>query len=469
MVLFPVLVLLMSILYVMRRNTLVEPPLRIFTADWFRNRKERKGHGGLAIHERIRLYSSDGRPVIINEAQEMDLDAVREYNLVQELLHAAASGRASEVDVVPYDEQAGVRFVVDGVVVDQPSLSAADADTIIQYIKDKAGLKPEDRQNLQRGKISIDIAGSPVDMEVATAPAKGGQRMRIRVIQELAQTNVNMLGLDEKMIARLDELMTGHGILLVAGPPHSGVTSTEYSLLKKQDPYMRLLSTVESTKIVDLENITQQEYGDAANLSKQLASAMRRDPDVLMVDQAPDPTTAVQVCDYAKQKYIIVGIHAKDSFAALARWLKTVGNVQAGLADVRGVLAQVLIRKLCPDCKEPYPPEPQLLQKLKLPPERVGQFYRPPTIKPKDKDGEIIPCQTCKDSGYYGRTGVFELLVVDDLLKQVMTSGPTLEKMKAAGRKNGMRFLQEQAILKVVAGETSLEEVVRVANQLQKK
>ncbi|MBS3820759.1 MAG: Flp pilus assembly complex ATPase component TadA, partial [Phycisphaerae bacterium] len=464
----PLLVLLAGGLYVPHRNGLVTPHMKIFNGEWFRRLMERKGEGVLTVHQRIRIYGRDGRPVVLNDAQQLDPDAVNEYNIVQDLLHAAASGRASEVDVAPRNQQqATVRFVVDGIVAEQPPMPLADADLAIRFIKDKAGIDPEDREDVQKGKISIDIAGTPVDMEVATTHTPAGQRMRILVIQELVQTNANTLGMGEAMLEQIDQLMQTNGILICSGPPKSGVTSTQYSLLKRQDPFMRLLATVEATCITDIDNITQNEYGETPNLPKQLATAMRRDPDVILVDQVPDQQTAQQICDFANDKYVLAGMHAKDSFSALVKWLKAVGNIRSGLANLRGVLCQMLVRKLCPDCREPYQPDPQLLKKLGLPPQRVGQLYHPPTVKPKDKNGEVIPCPTCGDSGYYGRTGVFELLVVDDTFKQVMMSNPTRETMRAAAQKNKMRFIQEQAIQKVVAGETSLEEVIRVNQQLK--
>lgn len=465
---FPLLVAMVGFAYIPHRNSLVDDHLKIFTAEWFANRGEKKGHGGLTIHQRIKLYSHDGRPVVLSEDDELDSDVIHEYNLAQDLLHAAAVGRASEVDVAPRDEEtAAVRFVVDGVVGEQPFMGLEEAETLIQYIKDKAGLDVEDRDSVQRGKISIDIAGSPVDMEVATAGTSAGQRLRIRVIQELIQTNANVLGMDEAMLDRVGELMQGNGLLIVSAPPKQGVTSTQYSLLKKQDPYMRMLATVEAKSVTDLENITQEIYGETENLPKQLATLMRRDPDVIMVDQVPGQETAELICDFSKEKYVIIGLNAKDTFGALAKWLKLRGEAQAALAPCRAVLCQFLIRKLCPDCREAYQPDPALLKKLGLPPERVGQLYRPPTAKPQDKDGEIIPCETCGDNGYYGRTGVFELLEVDDTIKQIMMAGPTRDKLKAAARKNKMVMLREQALRKVLTGETSLEEVVRVMQQLK--
>lgn len=465
---FPLLVGIVGLAYVPHRNGLVEEHLKIFTADWFANLREKKGHGGLTLHNRVKLYSSDGRPVVLSEDDEMDPDVIREYNLVQDHLHDVITSRASEIDVSPRNEaQAGVRFVVDGVVSEQPPLPLAEAETIIQYLKDKAGLNPDDRESLQRGKISVDIAGSPMDLQVATTGTPAGQRMRLRVIQELVQTNANTLGMDEAMLERIDKLMQGNGLLIVSAPPKHGVTSTQYSLLKKQDPYIRMLATVEAKRVTELETITQEEYEDPANLPGRLATLMRRDPDVIMVDQVHDAKTAGLICDFTDEKYVIVGMYAKDSFTALARWLRITGDVEAGLKNCRAVLCQILIRKLCPDCREAYQPDPQLLKKLGLPADRIGQLYRPPTVKPKDKDGEVIPCTTCGDNGYYGRTGVFELLEVTDTLKQVMMTGPTLEKMKAAARKNRMLFLQEQALRKVVAGETSLEEVIRVTQQLK--
>lgn len=293
--------------------------------------------------------------------------------------------------------------------------------------------------------------------------------MQIRVMQELIQTNLDLLGMDEGIVKKLlaaSEM--GRGILIIAGPGKSGVTSTLYSYLRKQDAYMKMLVKVEEHSAMELENVTQYEYLDPAKLPDMLGTIMRRDPDVIMLDNCPDAKTADMLCEYAKEKFVILGAKAKDSFTALARWATTVGDASRAVKRLHGVTCQTLIRKICPTCREPYQPDPNLLQKINMTSEKVDVFYRPPTQKVTDNKGNVIPCETCQDSGYYGRTGVFEYLQLTPELRQLISAQGSLTELKSAARKNKMQYLQENALAKVVAGITSIQEVVRTFQSTKK-
>ncbi|KKL69764.1 hypothetical protein LCGC14_2111670, partial [marine sediment metagenome] len=156
---------------------------------------------------------------------------------------------------------------------------------------------------------------------------------------------------------------------------------------------------------------------------------------------------------------------AGDSFTALAKWVKACGDAKAATRILRGIVCQMLLRKLCPACREPYSPDQSLLAKANIRSEQVEAFYRPPTRPLTDEKGRAYTCPTCQGIGYYGRTAAFELLELNDELRQLIVSGAGLSQIKTAVRKAGMLYLQEQALRTVIAGETSIQEVVRVSKQ----
>jgi type II secretory ATPase GspE/PulE/Tfp pilus assembly ATPase PilB-like protein len=227
--------------------------------------------------------------------------------------------------------------------------------------------------------------------------------------------------------------------------------------------------TVESKAEVDMENITQTEYGEAENLAKALASTLRRDPDVIMVDRCEDREAAETICEASGEKLILLGMVASDSFMALAKWVKTCGGNPRSLDNLRGILCQVLLRQLCTNCREAYHPDPQMLAKANLPTGNIDMFYRPPTKPLTDEKGKPITCPNCQGSGYVGRVATFELLEVSDDVRQAAASGASLSQIKAICRKKKMLYLQEQALRKVIEGETSVQEILRVTQQKKKQ
>jgi len=162
------------------------------------------------------------------------------------------------------------------------------------------------------------------------------------------------------------------------------------------------LVTLESKAVVNLENVTQTSYGEDANLNGALATTLRRDPDLIMVDRVSDPKSAQMLTDAASRKNVLVGMQAGDSFSALGRWIKLCGQNAQAVACLKGILCQMLVRKLCPTCREAYKPDPQFLAKANLPAGKNQNFYRPPTQPLVDDKGNPYTCPTCKGNGTSG-------------------------------------------------------------------
>jgi type II secretory ATPase GspE/PulE/Tfp pilus assembly ATPase PilB-like protein len=457
--------------YVVHRNGLVAPADRVLTADHFKTLFSRKPSDGKAgtLVAKLKVYHANG---MVAQPPKAGADAEEReaYNLVQDLLYDIVWRRVSQADISPAPQQARVRFVVDGVVVERPPIGLENSEAIVQYLKAVGGMDVEDRRRPQQGKISVDLAGMQLEMSLQSAGTTGGQRMRLRVLQEFVRTKLDTLGMDPEMLAKVREInQAGPGLLILSGRPGSGVTSTLYSLLREHDAFVHQLETLEAKEAIDLENVTQHVYGEPDRVGAMLSSVLRHDPDVVMVDQCPDEATAELILAAAGDKTILLGMQAADTFSALARWVRLCGNPAAAAASLRAILCQVLLRKLCPNCRESYPPNPEVLAKANLSAIKVQKLYRPPTKPLTDEKNNPISCPTCQGSGYLDRTAIFELLEITDEIRQLIAGGAALAQIKAACRKGRMLYLQEQALRRAIEGVTSIQEMIRVWQPEKKK
>jgi len=469
MVIYLVLVALAMGAYLVYRSSHADESAQLTAGDFFPFLFGKGPRDKVEVQTRVKLYDDHTRIVLAPREDSLTEEKLA-YNNTQNLLFNLMYHRASEADLVPAGQQARVRIVVDGVVTEHEPLDLPTSESIIQYLKRPAGMDTEERRRPQQGHIAVELGGSPTDVVLTTAGTTGGQRMQFHIVKEVVQTSINELGISEDIMTRLQLVNRAlNGLLLVSAPPKNGVTSTLYSLLTAQDAYIKQLATLENRVIVDLENVTQQEYGDVANLPRELASAYRRDPDVIMVDQCPNSEVAEMIHEISRNKLVLLGIRARDSFSGLAKWIKISGSTAPAVRILRGVLCQVLLRKLCVDCREAYTPDPKMLAKANIAGQNVTQFYRRrPPIDPNAKD-QPEPCQTCQESGYYGRTAAFEYLELTDEIREMVISGAGVRQIKAACRKNKMLNLQEQALKKVITGITSIKEVIRVTQETRKR
>ena len=233
------------------------------------------------------------------------------------------------------------------------------------------------------------------------------------------------------------------------------------------DRYTRGFVSIEDVaeKEVDVENIVEKTFDGAAGetLMTPLPKILREYPDVLVVPEIKDAESAAALCDQANQeRTVITTTRAKEAAEALLRVAQLKAPLDQLASAVKVVIDRRMIRKLCDKCKEAYPPPPQLLQQLGIPPGRVEALYRPPTPDP-EKPQE--PCEQCRGIGYFGRTGIFEALIVNDKVREALQKTPQLNAVRQAARKAGMRVLQEEGVLLVVTGATSLPELMRILKE----
>ncbi|HUS47120.1 MAG TPA: ATPase, T2SS/T4P/T4SS family [Phycisphaerae bacterium] len=458
--------------YVLFRNSRVPDSAKVLTAEHISSLMSfigRRRQAETPIVTRVKLYGSHGRIVLAPDPRAATHEEIGSYNLTQAMLHELAWCRASEADLSPAGRQARVRLVVDGVAVDQPAWSLGESEGVIQFLKLHGGMSVEDRRRPQRGRIAVDLSGKRLDIVLTSAGSTRGQRMQFRVEQESARTHLDELGMAGDQLATVRELArAAKGLIIVSGRSGSGVTSTLYSLMREHDAFTKALMTLEREPEVDLENITQFPYKEEAETPGALASVLRRDPDVVMVDACPDADTASYIIQAAGSRKIFLGMHAGDSFVALAKWIKVSDRPAEALANLTLVIYQVLLRKLCPSCKEAYRPDPHLLSKANLQSANIDKFYRKPTRPLTDEKGNPIICQACQGTGYVGRTGAFETLVLTDAVKQLVLAGAPVSEIKAECRKSKMLYLQERALERVISGDTGIQEVIRITQEARK-
>lgn len=456
--------------YVAYRNGRVAEKDKVLTRAHFARalKSDRKRKELAEILTKVTLYDHTEKVVLPPDMTQASLEEIGNYNRVQELLYDLVWRRASEVVLMPDGQRTRVLYVIDGVPTERTPMQHAESEGIIQFLKGTAGMDVEEHRRPQRGPVSVDFHGTRADMALTADGTTHGQRLMIRVIQEVVRTRLDELDMPDDILEEVRKIaQTENGLFIVSGQRGSGVTSTLYSLLRERDAYIQHVATVEATTAVDLENITQQPYDDDAKLPKILAAVIQRGVDVLMVDNCPSAETAKLIVQAAAKRPVLLGVQANDSFVALAKWVKVCGDQNAAVNILRGAMCQMLLRRLCPECKEAYHPDPKRLAKLNLPAGKIETFYRPGKGIP-DKKGEIQVCNACQGSGYRGRSAAFELLLLNKDIRQLIIDGATVAQIRAACRKNKMLYLQEQALRKVIDGTTSVQEVIRATQQRKK-
>ncbi|HHH76358.1 MAG TPA: hypothetical protein ENL03_04970 [Phycisphaerae bacterium] len=450
--------------YVAHRNSKVDEPYRVLTprhiSTLMSNRKSRSEQA--EVLSRCLLYTADSS-LVKAPSDDSDPTEIAAYNLAQELFFDLLWRRASQAEIVPKGQRASVRYVIDGVASRREPMEIANSQLLVDFLKKIANMDIAEHRRPQKGLISVEItAGESVEVMLSTAGSTEGQRLGIKIVQETIQTDLDKLGMSDAALDRLHHLTDKGGVLIVSGRSGSGVTSTLYSLLRTQDAYIKQLETLEAKAAIDLENVTQSEYGRKEKLTAAMTASLRHEPDVLMVDNCLDSEQAELIVNAGQKITVYLGMAASDSFTALAKWVKLCGNTPDAIERLNAVLCQILIRKLCPNCREPYRPDPALLAKANLAGDKIDRFYRTPTKPLTDEKGNEIICHLCQGSGYLGRTSVFELLELTDETRNLIRSGASLVQIKTAFRKNKMLYLQEQALRKVIRGTTSIQEVLRV-------
>ncbi len=455
--------------YIIHRNGRVKPPARILTIGHVKRlvgassgKKKAKDKG-----VRVRLMDHQRNSVELPD----DYDEALAYQAVQDFLFDMLWRRASDVEMLAGKEKYRLVYRIDGVAAEHPEgVPLEDGERVVQYLKKLAGLNVEEIRRPQTGKIQVALLtqeGEPGPTEVHTSGTTSGERLRLRIHAGPVVLRLHELGFARPRLEIIKKhiLAKQSGLVLFSAPPQHGLTTTQYAVLRGHDAYMNMIHSLERRPLTELDNVTQQRFDGAnrdVNYARMLQTVLRREPDIVMVGECEDRETALLATRAAAEnRKIYMGIQAKDSFDALSRYLGLLNDNQLAAKALLGAINQRLVRILCMECREAFQPDPATLKKLNLSADKIERFYRPPSEQKVSRRGKPIVCPKCQGSGYIGRTGVFELLVVDQAVRKLIAEGVPINRIKAQCRKNKMYYLQEEGLLKVISGKTSMNEVLR--------
>lgn len=373
-----------------------------------------------------------------------------------------------------------VRFEIDGVWMNGDPMDRQSGDAALAVYKKITNLNAQDRRSRQDGKFGVEFAGGKYNAEFTSQGVQTGERVVVKFKPKKPKfQKIEDLGMRDKMRQRLKEVLDADtGFIIVSAPPGGGLTTTWNLTLETADRLMRDFVATEdkANKEDEVINVNPQYYDRAAGESPAdlLPKMLLKEPDVLVVPELTNAETVQILCEQINKyhKMAITKVNAKEAAEALLKAFAYKGPAAELTKCVTGVLNVRLIRRLCDRCKQAFQPPPQLLQKLGIPAGRVQVLYQeykpPPPEECVDEKGNpiVIPvCQKCNGIGYAGRTGLFELLVIDDSIRAALTNPPNLETIKRVAKAAGHRSIQEEGILQVAQGVTSIAELQRVLKQ----
>jgi len=377
--------------------------------------------------------------------------------LVNQIIGRVIDLRASDIHLEPFEDGLHVRYRVDGVIataeVVTPQLSAA----VNSRVKLMAHLDIAERRLPQDGRIKTRVKGRELDLRISTVPTVFGESLVMRVLDRSSvRYSMEAIGFAPDNLERFNHLLSRpHGILLITGPTGSGKTTTLYTALSKIDADAHKIITVEEPVEYQLAGINQIQVHQQIGLTfaNALRSILRQDPDIIMIGEMRDGETAQIAVQSALTGHLVLStLHTNTAAGAIVR-LQDMG-IESYLitSSVNGVLSQRLVRRLCEHCKQAYVPEPGLLASSGL--QRMG--LNPAHLY------KSAGCDHCRQTGYAGRSGIHELLVIDDIMRRAILDGLDAGALHTKATSAGMHTLYEDGLIKVAAGITSLDELLRV-------
>jgi type II secretory ATPase GspE/PulE/Tfp pilus assembly ATPase PilB-like protein len=390
------------------------------------------------------------------------------YNTAAALVHQAIRFRASELYLEPSREEMNIRFGIDGIIQPGDPLKRVMGEAVVHVLKILGDLDLAEKRKPQEGSFSAQMEKRRVDFRLFSSGSVAGEKLTLRIFDPAQQvTDLAKLGMEPGMRKFIRSLLQQpQGMLIVAGPEGSGKTTTLYACVIAIDRFTRNVMTLESPVEHPLHNVTQIEVNRKAGqtYASELTAFFRQDPDVALIGALEDVETADMACQAAQTgRLVLTSIEAPDAVSALLRLIEfglpaeMIGNA------VSAVLAQRLVRVLCPRCKIRYKPNPEMLRKANLPAD-IKHFYRPPEPGESrdDDDPEGGVCRHCRGTGYRGRTGVFELLVMNDRIRELLIASPNLVALQQEAVRGGMQHLKEDGLRQVIEGNTFIKEYLRV-------
>lgn len=408
--------------------------------------------------ESVVLLKKGGEAYDSDDIDQLDRETSEAIRTVRQVMAEAVGRRATDVHLEPRSTQEyQVRCRVDGLLKPASVLSPEAGKATISAIKVLADMDIAERRRPQDGSFAVLANGRRFDVRVNSGPTGFGEKVALRLLDPsgaILNEGLGGLGLRASTLQTLRSVVhRSHGMLIVCGPTGSGKTTTVYAALSEIDGLVRNIVTIEDPIEYQLENVSQTAVNTSADLTFAtiLRAVLRQDPDVILVGEVRDKETAEIAMQAALTgHFVFTTLHANDAPTTVTRLLDIGIDASLIQSAVTAVLAQRLVRTLCPDCRVAYEPAAEELRRYGLPVGKVPRLYR------------AKGCPACGQTGYRGRTGIYELMLVDGAIRALLVGRPSLEGVREAAARQGMKTLRVSALQKAIDGLTTLEEVDRV-------
>jgi general secretion pathway protein E len=377
--------------------------------------------------------------------------------LINALLSEAIKMQASDIHIEPFEQDLLVRVRVDGVLRELLRPNRKLAPLLVSRLKVMAKLDIAEKRIPQDGRIALRVGGRPVDIRVSSLPSKHGERIVLRLLdKQTGRLDLSALGMPAPLLEQITELLKKpHGILLVTGPTGSGKTTTLYAGLSVLNDETRNILTVEDPIEYDIDGIGQTQVNTKTDMSfaKGLRAILRQDPDVVMVGEIRDTETAQIAVQSSLTGHLVLStLHTNTAIGAISRLIDMKVEPFLFASSLLGVLAQRLVRKLCPHCKKEHEASTADIEKMQLGKTKNTSLW------------QSVGCSHCNQTGYIGRTGIYELVVVDEMIRE-MIHNQTAEPEIAKYVRQQTQSMREYGYSLVLDGVTTLEEVLRVTRE----
>jgi type IV pilus assembly protein PilB len=386
-----------------------------------------------------------------------EADAAPVRKLLNMVMLLAIKDRASDIHFEPFEDEYKLRYRCDGVMYEMVPPPRHLANAIATRIKVMSNLDIAERRLPQDGRIELNVGGNRVDMRVSIMPTMFGESSVIRVLDRgNVGLDLNRVGMDPKMIADFREMIRKpNGIVLVTGPTGSGKTTTLYSALNELNEVTDKIITCEDPIEYDIDGIIQVPINSdiGVTFAAALRSILRQDPDIILVGEIRDLETAQIAVQAALTGHMVFStLHTNDAPSTITRMRDMGLETFLLTATLEGILAQRLVRKICEDCRTEFEPSDEILMELSL---------RRSDVPAGKKFYYGRGCDRCSNTGHKGRVGIFELVHINDDLRDMISSGGSTDQLREACKKHGMQPLREAGMQAIYNGYTTIEEIVR--------
>lgn len=424
--------------------------------------EQQSENAGELIDNIVLSNEEDGKVHTLDHSEsERDLlDLANEapiIKLINLIISGAVKERASDIHLEPFEHTVRARYRIDGVLYEKFTVPKNQQAALVSRVKIMANLNIAEHRLPQDGRIKIRLSGKEIDIRVSIIPIAHGERVVMRILEKgNFLFSLEQLGMDARDHKLMDRLITSsHGIILVTGPTGSGKSTTLYAALQRVNSPDKNIITVEDPIEYQIPGIGQIQVRPKIGLTfaAGLRSILRQDPDIILVGEIRDMETAEMAVQASLTGHLVFAtLHTNDSAGAITRLMNMGIEPFLVTSSTIAIQAQRLVRRICPACKESYPPDPESLKELgvSLDDSRLTSIYRG------------TGCEKCSQRGYHGRSGIFELLVMSPRIQELVLQGADSNVVKREARREGMRTLREDGAEKMLRGETTVEEILRV-------